>query len=227
MAIEVSRRGVTPVTRVDLPDRADLLVEQVARSVDTITSIQEHFGSAVPPLRMAFDHADFGLRHGTTSGEAAGGGEIHINASWVNVEGLLAFRRPRADAPPRFAPSARPVAIYNNLDGTTAHEAWHQIDFMFQGRHYATSIELRRALGEELGVETLEQALRGADRGAPPAWRAARQRLIEEVSPYAATATQEATAEMFKLWWCRVGDPGPLIVRFGELVETLVAAPEP
>jgi hypothetical protein len=101
------------------------------------------------------------------------------------------------------------------------------MDFVFQGRRYATSIELRRALGVELGVETLEQALRGADRGAPPAWRAARRRLIEEVSPYAATATQEATAEMFKLWWCRVGDPGPLIVRFGELVETLVAAPEP
>jgi hypothetical protein len=225
MAIEVSRRGETPATRVDVPDRADLLVEQVARSVDTITAVQEHFGDAVPPLRMAFDHADFGLRHGTTSGEAAGGGEIHINASWVHVEGLLGFRRPGAEALPRLPPSARPVGVFNNLDGTTAHEAWHQIDFMFQGRRYATSMELRRELGVELGVETLEQALRGADRGAPPAWRAARQRLIDEVSPYAATATQEATAEMFKLWWCRVGDPGPLVARFGELVEALVVTP--
>ncbi len=44
------------------------------------------------------------------------------------------------------------------------------------------------------------------------------------MSPYAATAPVEATAEMFKLWWCGSGEYSPIVRRFGELVVPLLAA---
>ena len=46
-----------------------------------------------------------------------------------------------------------------------------------------------------------------------------RPRLVDEVSEYATTNPREATAEMFKLWWCRDGAPSPVVARFGELIE--------
>ena len=40
-------------------------------------------------------------------------------------------------------------------------------------------------LGELLGVETLEQAVRGAGPRSPDSWKRAHARLVDEVSPYA------------------------------------------
>lgn len=40
-----------------------------------------------------------------------------------------------------------------------------------------------------------------------------------EVSAYATTNPSEATAELFKLWWCTRDDPPPIARFFGELLE--------
>ena len=87
------------------------------------------------------------------------------------------------------------------------------------------SIQLRLGLGQALGVETLERALKGAENHAPAPWQQAYRRLAHEVSPYATTNAAEATAEMFKLWWCRVGPTTPVVTRFGALVDQLIPPP--
>jgi hypothetical protein len=101
---------------------------------------------------------------------------------------------------------------------------WHQMEGAIEAQRAMDGIELRRALGEALGVETLERAVNGGRTRAPEAWSAAHARLVKEVSPYAATAPVEATAEMFKLWWCGSGDLAPIVRRFGELAGLLLAA---
>lgn len=66
-------------------------------------------------------------------------------------------------------------------------------------------MEMRRRLGQHFGVATLEHAVLGGVLGAPEEWRNAHTQLVDEVSPYGGTARREATAEMFKLWWCSPG----------------------
>jgi hypothetical protein len=82
-------------------------------------------------------------------------------------------------------------------------------------------------LGEELGVATFEHALRGGEAGAPPEWRSARARIVREVSVYATTNQREATAEMFKLWWCSAPEapPAPLVACFGRLIDRFYPPP--
>jgi hypothetical protein len=79
-------------------------------------------------------------------------------------------------------------------------------------------VEFNAALGDALGVESLEHALRGRERGAPAEWQAAHAQLVRDVSNYAGTNPREATAEMFSLWW-RGDRASPVVARFGELVE--------
>jgi hypothetical protein len=81
----------------------------------------------------------------------------------------------------------------------------------------AVYVEISRVLGEELGVDTFEHALRGGETGAPVEWQTARARVATEVSHYALTNFREATAEMFKLWWCSTpaAPPSPLVACFG------------
>ena len=47
------------------------------------------------------------------------------------------------------------------------------------------------------------------------------RRIVEEVSPYATTNMREATAELFKCWWCATpaNPPSPLVARFGALLD--------
>ena len=81
-----------------------------------------------------------------------------------------------------------------------AHELWHVIERSFEARRYRDSIELRRRLGEFLGVATLEYVVRprreDAGRG-----EAAQVQLRDQVSAYATTNPREATAELFQAWW--------------------------
>ena len=55
----------------------------------------------------------------------------------------------------------------------------------------------------------------------PSRWRAGFRRIVAEVSPYATTNIREATAELFKLWWCASpqSPPAPLVARFGALLD--------
>jgi hypothetical protein len=131
----------------------------------------------------------------------------------------LSFDRVRSGGgKARWAGSAN-TSGFTALDGTVAHEAWHQIEAGFAARRLAERTELRRQLGLALGVETLEQAITGGHPRAPEHWRAAHARLRQLVSPYATTNPIEATAEMFKLWWCHISNP--LVDRFGELLHEL------
>jgi len=213
-----------PPTRFSVPERSDLLIESVARCIDTTIAIRRRFGRAASSARrVSFDHADFQLLSGHNAGSAdRSSGVIHMNASLASLEGLTMMEILRARR--GGGSSAGVPAPYNQIDGTTAHEMWHQMEGAVEARRSMDGIELRRRLGEALGVETLEQAVNGVRPRSPDAWKVAHARLVDEVSAYGATAPVEATAEMFKLWWCAGGDPSPIVRRFGELVEPLLAA---
>jgi hypothetical protein len=209
-------------TLFSVPQRSDLLVESVARCIDTTIAIRRRFGPvAATARRLSFDHADFQLLHGNHAGSAdRSSGLIHMNASFASLEGLTTMEQLRAGRP--GGGSAGVLAPFNQIDGTTAHEIWHQMDGAVEARRSMDGIDLRRRLGEALGVETLEQAVNGARPRSAESWKAAHARLVHEVSAYAATAPVEATAEMFKLWWCATGEPAPIVRRFGELIEPLL-----
>jgi hypothetical protein len=144
-----------------------------------------------------------------------------MNASLASLEGLLMLEQARAARSGGGGSAGVPAPI-NQIDGTTAHEIWHQMEGAIEARRSMDGIDLRRRLGEALGVETLEQAVNGIRPRSPDSWKVAHARLVQEVSPYGATAPVEATAEMFKLWWCANGEPTPIVRRFGELVEPLL-----
>jgi hypothetical protein len=211
--------------RVVVPQRPDVVVENVARCVDTLVGVRRRFGANAPPsLTLSFDYSDMGLRTGVISGSAATQvGVIHMNADHCLVEGIEMARRRAAEHGHGVSASVPPP--FSAVDATTAHEMWHQIEGNFEAARYRESIEFRRGIGECLGVETLEQAILGANRNASPSWQAAHRRLVEEVSAYAATSPREATAEMFKLWWCSNGEVTPVVARFGVLVDGLFPAP--
>jgi hypothetical protein len=214
--------AAAPPTRFSVPLRSDLLVESIARCIDTVTAIRRRFGRvASTARRVSFDHSDFQLLTGHHAGSAdRSSGIIHMNASMASVEGLTAMETVRAQ---RGGGGATAVAApFNHIDGTTAHEMWHQMEGTIEARRAMEGIELRRRLGEALGVETLEQAVNGGRARAPDAWKRAHARLVEEVSAYAGTAPVEATAEMFELWWCSGDDLTPIVRRFGELAEPLL-----
>jgi len=177
--------------RLRYPDRADLFAEAVARAVDVAVAMHGRFGPAVGHVRLvAIDSGPQGFNTGHVAGVAAPTvGDVHLNASLC------------------LPPEGRATSI----DETTAHEFWHQVELGFNARRYRESIEFRRQLGAYFGVETLERAV---DRPG-----AARDRLIAEVSAYAATNTLEATAEMARLWWTSRADPPPVARHFGEVVD--------
>ena len=128
----------------------------------------------------------------------------------------------RAANPTKIPPARAPQSA-TVLDGIIAHEVWHQIEGATEARSYAWGVELRRRLGEHLGVATLEHAILGRAPGAADAWRHANERLAREASPYAATLPREATAELFMLWWLMPEEGRTPVVRaFGEAVGALL-----
>jgi len=212
-----------PRVRFSVPLREDLLVESVARSLEMTIEIGRRCGRAASHVRrVSFDYSDSQLLGGRHAGSADRvSGTIHMNASLASIEGLTAMETQRAQRGGGGSAGVPPP--FNQIDGTTAHEMWHQMEGAIEGRHAMDGIDLRRALGEALGVETLERAVGGGRAQAPEPWKVAHARLVEEVSPYAATAPVEATAEMFKLWWCGSGAMSPIVRRFGELAGPLLA----
>ncbi len=214
--------------RVTVADGRQVLVEEVALAIDTTLAMRRAFGAAGSCLRtLAFDRAHHGFRSGQVGGMAHQSiGSIHLNGAYLTAEGRLGLIRQqweRANRPgrqSRYRPSARPTdPRFTPLDGVTAHECWHVIDGVFVLERFDEAVAFRRRLGQHLGVETLEQALYGAERRATAAQRAAHARLADEVSPYATTSILEATAELFKLWWCTPDDPPPILRLFGELLD--------
>ena len=201
---------------VTIPDTTDLMVESVARAVDTILAVRDLFKEHATHLDVVhFDH--------TSEAEAARWAgqanalvfSIHLNDNLVVADTWVAHRRGQeaAAGPSRSATVPHP---FSRVDGVAAHEAWHQIEFKFRGRH-ADYIAFKRELGGALGVATLEHAIHGRQRNAPAELVQACHRLATTVSPYATTNPLEAAAEMFKLWWCGVSNP--TIDCFGGLLD--------
>jgi hypothetical protein len=212
--------------RVLLPTREDLMIEGVACAVDTAERVTRRFGKAMPPLRvLSIDHSSSGLRDHRHAGESSGSAaQISLSASLVCAEEYVKLQRTRAVRPARH-PSAAVRGPFTVIDGVTAHEMWHQMEHMLEAVDYRASIEFRRALGAYFGLATLEHVVDGRRPNASEAARAANERLVAEVSPYAGSARLEATAEMFKLWWCAAEPPTGVIKFFGELVERYFPPP--
>jgi hypothetical protein len=205
--------------KVRLPRRADLMAEPIAAALDTVFAVKARFGRAASGItKLSFDHGGEALTTGNVAGLAEGAaGVVVLTPNFVSSH-LMGDERDRWRAQgraPRVANADdQPCAI---VDGVVAHECWHYLDAEVRssGRAY---VEFNAALGEALGVESLEHALRGRERSAPAEWQSAHAQLVRDVSNYAGTNPREATAEMFSLWW-RGRRASPVVARFGELVE--------
>lgn len=207
--------------RVKMPDRDDVMPETIASAVDTTLAVKRRFGRMASGVRaLAFDHGGGQFADGSVAGSAESGtGTIFLNTNLAFADDLVAQRLRMAAEGARGVSAVVPPP-FTALEGVVAHELWHNLDATIQTTP-GVYFEFNRALGEELGVATFEYALRGGEATAPPEWRAARVRIVQEVSVYATTNMREATAEMFKLWWCSrpEGPPAPLVACFGALVD--------
>jgi hypothetical protein len=203
-----------------MPNRRDAIPEAVAEILDTAVGVLRRF--PVDILRISCETASYDLASGQHAGETHPNvGMVYLNRSYLLADDLERMQRSWVARHPGTRRGDLVPPPYSRIDGITAHELWHRIE---NAHHQADWIAIHRALGVELGVETLEQALRGGAKGAPPAWRHAYGRVVDEVSQYATTNALEAKAEMFMQWWCRSASPSPLVARFGELIEAALPA---
>lgn len=210
-----------PPLGVTIPDSPDLMIESVAGAIDTVLAVRDRFGAHAGHLQVvSFDRPSRRPVGPRWAGQADHSVfSIHLNDNLALAAGWVSLHREREAA--RGRPSSAPVPHpYTRADGVSAHEAWHQIEYKFRGRR-PDHAGFRRELGALLGVETLEQAIQGRYRNAPEELRLACRRLVQTVSPYAARNPLEATAEMFKLWWCGVSNP--TIDGFGRQLERFFA----
>jgi len=201
------------------PGRDDLMPEVVAAALDTAFAIRRRYGRmAAGVQRITIDDGAGGFDDHSHAGSTQGGsGTIYLETSLAFADAMSDQRRRTAGRPGISAAVPRPWLA---IDGVVAHEIWHNMDATLAVTP-GVYVELNRALGAELGVETFEHALRGRDSGAPEPWRAGFRRIVEEVSPYATSNMREATAELFKLWWCATptSPTSPLVARFGALLD--------
>jgi hypothetical protein len=228
----VERRGISRRTvvirvttadrlrmKVRVPDRADVMPEMLAAALDTALAIRRRFGRMASGVHaISIDDGAGGFDDHRTAGAATSGtGTFFLDTSLACGEAMDAQRRRTAGGRGISAQVRRP---WFSIDGVVAHEYWHNLDTTVAATP-TTYVEINRALGAELGVDTFEHALRGRETTAPPAWQHALGRIVQEVSPYATTNMREATAEMFKLWWCAPTDvpPAPLVACFGALLD--------
>ena len=208
--LELQVRPKTPPTRSPLrlrvPDRADLLVEQVALAADVAAGVLARF-PWLKVLALAFDQGDFGFRSGRLGGYARpqAQSDLHVNAAYVL--GDLPDARGRYGTNPGF----HPPTDRSPVEDVVVHELWHAVEHDFEVRRFRESIEFRRQLGRYFGVDTLEQVF-------DPGHEDVRARLGFEVSGYATENRREATAELFTEWWHNPR-PRPAAVAFGALVD--------
>lgn len=209
----VDQPGARPV-RLSVPDRADVMPEAVALAAAVIRSVRTRFPAHAGSVRsVSFDRSGWGLVSGRHLGEASGGpGAISLHVAYVVAEEAAGMLHRRAG----YVTLERAAAA-TEVEGTVAHELWHQLEADMLAVDHRRLVAVRAATGAALGVETLEQALKGDRADAPGAWRTARARLEQQVSPYAATAVGEATAELFRRWWC--GLRSPAVDAFGAALD--------
>ncbi len=205
--------------KVKAPDRDDFVPELVAGAIDVALTIRRRFGRMASGVHTIVidDGAGTYDDHSTAGSAQSGSGTFFLDTSLAFADAIAAQRQRMAG---RVGISAAVSPPFTPIDGVVAHEYWHNLDATVVTTP-AVYVEINRALGEELGVDTFEHALRGGEAGAAVAWQAARVRIASEVSRYALTNLSEATAEMFKLWWCSTpaAPPSPLVACFGAQLE--------
>jgi hypothetical protein len=211
--------------KVKVFDRPDVVPELLAAALDTAFAIRRRFGRMASGVHaIAIDDGAGGMDdHRTLGSTQSQTGTFFLDTSLVCADAIDAQRRRMAG---RRGVSAATTKPWFPIDGVVAHEYWHNLDTTVVASP-AVYLELNRALGAELGVETYEQALRGREGGAPPAWKHALARIVTEVSPYATTNWRESTAELFKLWWCAPpgGPPSSLVACFGAVLDRFYPPP--
>jgi len=218
--LEVQGPGQQPL-RLLVGDRPDLMLEPVAEAVDTAL----RFRQAIGPLGSRIRRIDFavpdhqlrtGRYRGTLQSEV---GTVIITADLIAWDDLASFRR--RPAPARAGGSAPVPAPGTIVDGLTAHLCGRLVDdaLLAEDRHRHT--EVRRRLGEHLGVATLEHAIHPRPRGDPEVQQRAHDRLATEASALAATSVAAAMGELFVLWWFRPDAPTPLVTCFAKVVDDL------
>jgi hypothetical protein len=200
--------GGLPVVTASIPERAELNAEAIAMALDITFAVHARFGSASAHVTtISFDHGSHGMATGKHAGEAARQlGVIHVNANYVLAQDIYPAWR---SGPPASLP-----VPWSSLDATTAHELWHKMELAWETEHYPDSIEFRRAVGGLFGKETIEKVF--LDDGALAV-------LATEVSDYAATNRVEATAEMFKQYWCGPPPKDSVAEKFGVIVDQFFA----
>ena len=195
IAIPPSDSGVDEAVVVQLPAVDDLDPAALATVVRTAADIRATFPVMPRVWRLSFDRSSAQLADGRHAGEANQSlSAIHMATDYVRLGGGKGIR----------------------IESLVAHELGHLLDRGMQSQNYKATIELRIALGNHLGVATLERATTSA--GDPMA----RARLEMEVSSYATTNAAEAFAELFEQWWCRRSQPEsmtPAVALFGQLLE--------
>jgi len=211
--------------KVKVPDRPDVMPEMLAAALDTALAVRRRFGRMASGVHaISIDDGAGGFDDHRNAGAATSGtGTFFLDTSLACADAMDAQRRRMAGGRGISATVPRP---WFQIDGVVAHEYWHNLDTTVLATP-ATYVEINRALGAELGVATFEHALRGREETAPPEWQHALARVVHEVSPYATTNMREATAEMFKLWWCAPpqAELSPLVARFGALLDRFYPPP--
>jgi hypothetical protein len=183
--------------RLLVPDRPDVSPDRLAAAVGVFSAVRRRF-PAVPTPDLSFEET--------------------VSTGQGKVSGLGGDRRVRIDHDLVLegTPSPRPAW----LELVVAHECWHTIEIAC----YRDAFELRRALGEALGVPTFEAAY-VAMRGVTPERRAAAlARIRAAVGDYATTKAIEGTAELFARWWIG-GSDDALVAAFGHLVDRYLPPP--
>jgi hypothetical protein len=183
--------------RLLVPDRPDVSADRLAAAVAVFSAVRRRFPD-VPTPDLSFEET--------------------VSTEQRRVSGLGGDRRVRVDHELVLEGTTPPVRRW--LELVVAHECWHTIEIA----RYRDTFELRRALGEELGLPTFEAAFVAMPGVAPEQRAAARARIREAVGTYATTKAIEGTAELFAHWWVGASTH-PLVAAFGRLVDRYLPPP--
>ena len=206
--------------RLKAPDRSDLMPEVVAAALDTAFAIRRRYGRMA--VGCAHDHHRRRRgwdRRPHDGGVDARGFRHHLPRDQPGVRRrarrptgsvAVAGGRCRRRCP---APGSTSTASSPTRSGTTWTPRWRRRRGCTSSSTApsARSSEWRRSSTRSAGVTPARPSPGAPDSvGSSP-----RCRL------YATTNMREATAELFKLWWCASpqSPPAPLVARFGALLD--------
>ncbi|MGZ4714126.1 MAG: hypothetical protein ACXV9S_14260 [Acidimicrobiia bacterium] len=220
--IEARRDGTAAAVVTPLGPSA--LPEPIAATLDTLLALHRRLGAVadrVPPVRFAV--SDARIADGHVAGANAGGG-IVLSPMYVDATELERIRGRRDARDPAARGPRRPLGRQFAIDLVVVHEAGHSIDQAVRSGRLSDTAEFRRAVGEAVGIPSIELAFRADWLDAEASWRDARDRVVDEISAYATTNCVELFAEVFVAWWTGADSPvvrafdGVLRSRYPELV---------